>query len=62
MVKPSHRTQPYRRRRAAGKPTMPAGALAAMLRGATAGGQNPMDVRRRAQKGLAARLRAAHKR
>jgi hypothetical protein len=62
MVKPSHRSQPYRRRKGAGRPTMPTGGLAALLRGATAAGQNPMDARRAAQKGLAARLRAARRR
>jgi hypothetical protein len=62
MVKPSHRTQPYRRRKAAGRPAMPTGALAAMLRGATAQGQNPQDVKRAAQKGLARRLAASRRR
>jgi hypothetical protein len=41
---------------------MPTGALAAMLRGATVGGQNPMDTRRAAQKGLARRLAASRRR
>lgn len=41
----------------------PGGSLAAMLRGASAQGQNPMDAKRRAQKGygkgLARRLSGA---
>lgn len=44
----------------------PGGSLAAMLRGATAQGQNPMDAKRRAQKGygkgLARRLASARRR
>jgi hypothetical protein len=63
-VKPSRRTQPHRKGPA--RVMEPGGSLAAMLRGATAQGRNPMDVKRAAQKGygkgLARRLAAARRR
>ena len=63
-MRPSRRTQPHRK--GPGRVMQPGGSLAAMLRGATAQGGNPMNVKRAGQKGygkgLARRLAAQRRR